>query len=59
MTSEYDIFLRKKRESSVEPDSLFYGTPTWTRTKDPLIKSQPLYQLSYRRIRTFICSEKR
>ena len=25
------------------------GAPTGTRTPDPLIKSQPLYQLSYRR----------
>ena len=24
------------------------GTPAWTRTKDQLIKSQLLYQLSYR-----------
>ena len=29
---------------------LIDGAPTGTRTPDPLIKSQPLYQLSYRRI---------
>ena len=28
---------------------LIDGAPTGTRTPDPLIKSQPLYQLSYRR----------
>ena len=27
---------------------LFYGEPGGTRTRDPLIKSQMLYQLSYR-----------
>ena len=30
--------------------SLMVGTPAWTRTKDQLIKSQLLYQLSYRGI---------
>ena len=31
------------------PEENRIGAPTGTRTPDPLIKSQPLYQLSYRR----------
>ena len=34
---------------TAEAGGWIFGAPTGTRTPDPLIKSQPLYQLSYRR----------
>ena len=38
------VFYYKKRTFD---DVRFFGTPSGTRTLDPLIKSQLLYQLSY------------
>ena len=41
---------KRKRPESLEIQAFIVGTPAWTRTKDQLIKSQLLYQLSYRGI---------
>jgi hypothetical protein len=42
--------LRKEGLRVVAPDQIVYflGEPGGTRTRDPLIKSQMLYRLSYR-----------
>ena len=42
------VFMRKARfiEKSTSEEVLFSGAPSGTRTRDPLIKSQLLYQLS-------------
>ena len=43
----------KKREKHREGVSLFFGAPAENRTPDTLIKSQVLYQLSYRGVSTY------
>ena len=47
----------KKKRSSV--GNFSFCTPAGVRTLDPLIKSQMLYQLSYKRISNCVISELR
>ena len=46
-----DRSVNGHKKSRVQNTAFFIlGSSTWTRTRDPLIKSQLLYQLSYRGI---------
>ena len=40
--------LKRKRPASLQ--ALFFGSPTWTRTRDLRINSPSLYRLSYQGI---------
>ena len=47
----YPVFAEQiKRAGNFLQALDYFGSPNWTRTSDPLINSQLLYQLSYRGI---------
>jgi hypothetical protein len=47
MLGDYRGIADRTNFAAMGSKSLKYGGRTWARTKDPLIKSQLLYQLSY------------
>ena len=52
------ITLNKKKACISAGFFLTSGSTTWTRTRDPMINSHLLYQLSYRGIRRMLLIEK-
>ncbi len=54
-TSRFDTLIdllrsvfRQTGSKDLKPPFLISGSPTWARTRDPMINSHLLYQLSYR-----------
>jgi|GEM_PF-6013254 hypothetical protein len=48
----------KKGQRNALAFSVSFGSTTWTRTRDPVINSHLLYQLSYRGMPAILLSEK-
>jgi len=49
----------KKAPESFDSGALLFGSTTWTRTRDPMINSHLLYQLSYCGIGAYVTDSKR
>ncbi|CAI8808799.1 hypothetical protein EMIT093MI4_10604 [Pseudomonas sp. IT-93MI4] len=49
----------KKAPESCDSGALLFGSTTWTRTRDPMINSHLLYQLSYCGIGAYVTDSKR